>query len=189
MQKNIFLKYCSWLYVDAQVSCRNDFQFKRYTQKCILPQVVFLTLVSQFSKFVEWFKICDTLRNFLPFVQFKIREKHPWGSVLLVKLQAKAGNFTKSNFPPWLFFMLFKLCKWYQIARSVSGKFEYLRNGIWLFHETKKNWIVPQILHFQKLSFLVEATFKLFTTYIILLQTNELSFCKVVIRPIYSFIF
>ena len=32
------------------------------------------------------------------------------GVLLLVKLQAEACNFTKSNIPPWLFFMFFKLC-------------------------------------------------------------------------------
>ena len=34
-------------------------------------------------------KICDALRDLVPFVQFKKREKHPWRSVRLVKLQAK----------------------------------------------------------------------------------------------------
>ena len=42
--------------------------------------------------------ICDALRDLVPFVQFKKREKHPWRSVL-VKLQAKSYNFTKGNFP------------------------------------------------------------------------------------------
>ena len=30
--------------------------------------------------------ICDVLRNLVPFVQFKKREKHPWGSVTLSKV-------------------------------------------------------------------------------------------------------
>ena len=37
---------------------------------------------------------------------------HPLGSV------SEACNFTKINIPPWVFFTFFKLCKWYQIARS-----------------------------------------------------------------------
>ena len=31
------------------------------------------------------------------------------GVLLLVKLQASACNFTKSNIPPWVFCMFFKL--------------------------------------------------------------------------------
>ena len=39
--------------------------------------------------------ICDALRNLVPFVQFKKREKHSWMSVTLSKV---AGfSFTKSN--------------------------------------------------------------------------------------------
>ena len=38
----------------------------------------------------------------------------------LVKLKASACNFTKSNTPPWVFFTIFKLYKWYQIVPSVS---------------------------------------------------------------------
>ena len=62
--------------------------------------------------------------------------------LILVKLQAKACNFTKINTPPWVFFMfftffkacsftkintppwmfftIFKLYKWYQIARRIT---------------------------------------------------------------------
>ena len=39
--------------------------------------------------------------------------------LLLLKLQAWACNFTKSNTPPWAFFTFFKFNKWYQIAQSV----------------------------------------------------------------------
>ena len=38
--------------------------------------------------------------------------------LLLVKLEALACSFTKSNTPPWVFFTFFKLCKWYQIAQQ-----------------------------------------------------------------------
>ena len=38
------------------------------------------------------------------FVQFQKREKHPWRSVILVKLQAKSLYLTKSNIPLWVFF-------------------------------------------------------------------------------------
>ena len=47
--------------------------------------------------------------------------KNTYGGVLLsVKFQAKACDFTKSNTPPWVLFTFFKLCKWYQIAQSIS---------------------------------------------------------------------
>ena len=54
---------------------------------------------------------CDVLRDVVPFVQFKKREKHPWGSVTFS---------TKSNTPPWVFFMFFKLCKGYPIAQNIT---------------------------------------------------------------------
>ena len=31
-----------------------------------------------------------------------------------------ACNFTKSSTPPWVFFVFFKLYKWYEIAQSVT---------------------------------------------------------------------
>ena len=40
--------------------------------------------------------------------------------LLLVTLQAKACNFTKSNTSPWAFFTFFKLYKWYQIAQRIT---------------------------------------------------------------------
>ena len=47
--------------------------------------------------------------------------KITYGGVLLsVKLQASACNFTKSNTPPWVFFTFSKLCKWYEIAQSIT---------------------------------------------------------------------
>ena len=49
--------------------------------------------------------------------------KNTHGGVLtLVKLQAKACNFTKVNTPPWLFFTFFKLYEWYQIAQHTTFK-------------------------------------------------------------------
>ena len=41
------------------------------------------------------------LRDLVPFVQFKKREKHPCRSV----------NFSKTNTPPWVFFTFLKLYK------------------------------------------------------------------------------
>ena len=40
--------------------------------------------------------------------------------LLLVKLQALACNFTKSNSAPWVFFTFFKLYKWYQIVQHIT---------------------------------------------------------------------
>ena len=47
--------------------------------------------------------------------------KNTHGGVLpLVKLQASANNFAKSNTPPLVFFKFFKLCKWYQIVQWIT---------------------------------------------------------------------
>ena len=42
------------------------------------------------------------------------------GVLLLVKLQAEAFNFTRSNTPSWLFLRFSKLYNWYQIAQSIT---------------------------------------------------------------------
>ena len=42
------------------------------------------------------------------------------GVLLLVKLQAKVCNLTKSNTPPWIFLTFFKLYEWYQIAQNIT---------------------------------------------------------------------
>ena len=42
------------------------------------------------------------------------------GVLLLVKLQIEACNFIKSNTPPRVFFMFFKLCKCYQVAQRIT---------------------------------------------------------------------
>ena len=57
------------------------------------------------------FVICGTLRNLVPFVQFKKREKHQWKSITFI---------TKSNTPPWVIFTFFELYKWCEITQSVS---------------------------------------------------------------------
>ena len=49
------------------------------------------------------------------------------GVLLLVKLQAKACNFTKNNSPPWVFFAIFKLYKCYQIAQSITFVLKFCR--------------------------------------------------------------
>ena len=60
---------------------------------------------------------CGVLRDLVPFVQFKKREKHSWRSVTFCK---DACNFTKSNTPPRVFFTFLKLYKWYQIVQNIS---------------------------------------------------------------------
>ena len=77
-----------------------------------------------------FFFACDALRDQKPFVQHKKREKHPWKIV--------ACNFTKSNFPPWVFFTFFILCKWFLIAQRITyfcsfyGK-RTIYTVLWLF--------------------------------------------------------
>ena len=50
------------------------------------------------------FSIWDALRDLVPFVQFKKREKHLWRSVTF----SKVVSFAKSSTPLWVFFMFFK---------------------------------------------------------------------------------
>ena len=47
------------------------------------------------------------------------------GVLLLVKLQAKTWNFTRSIIPPWLFFIDFKFYKWCQIAQKGTALNKY----------------------------------------------------------------
>ena len=65
-------------------------------------------------------KICGALHDLVPCAQFKKRKNIHGGGLLLVKLQASACNFTKSNTPPRVFFTFFKLYEWYQIAQSTT---------------------------------------------------------------------
>ena len=66
----------------------------------------------------------NILRDIVPFEQFKNHEKYPLRSVIFGKI---AG--TKSNIPPWVFFMFFKYCKWYQIVQSITYVLSF---PIWL---------------------------------------------------------
>ena len=59
------------------------------------------------SQNVTVLSICDTLRDLVPFVQFKKREKHPWRSVNFSKVAGWSllhRNMQKqlwNNFSPW----------------------------------------------------------------------------------------
>ena len=109
-----------------------------FTIKCnfieILLPVQLETQISNLSKHVN---MCDALRDLVPFVQFKKREKHPWKSVTFRKLQAYSQSrpyhfkFFKACKPAALrkvtllhgcFLRFFKLYKWYQIAQCISFK-------------------------------------------------------------------
>ena len=59
------------------------------------------------------------------------------GVLLLVKLQAFSlvCDFTKSNTPPWVFFVFFKSYKWHQIAQRNI----YLSIQSWIQNAVKKN--------------------------------------------------
>ena len=48
------------------------------------------------------------MRDLAPFLQFIKRKKHQRGVIRL-----EAYNLVKINSPPWAFFMIFKLYKWY----------------------------------------------------------------------------
>ena len=65
-----------------------------------------------------------------------VRNTHG-GVLLLVKLHAKACNFTKSNTLPWLFFTFFILYEWYQIAQRTTYK-ETIKVSMLHFEMRKK---------------------------------------------------
>ena len=47
------------------------------------------------------------------------------------------SNCTKSNTPPWVFFMLLKLYKWYQIAQRTAyeiSQFIFIGNKSFVFY-------------------------------------------------------
>ena len=55
---------------------------------------------------------CGALRDLIPFVQFKNREKHPWRSV---KFRILKSTLLHGRFSGFL-----KLLKWYQIAQRIT---------------------------------------------------------------------
>ena len=57
------------------------------------------------------FYILTTLLDLGPFVQLKKREKYPWMSVTLLKVTLLHE-----------YFHIFHLCKWYQIAQSITNE-------------------------------------------------------------------
>ena len=59
--------------------------------------------------------IWNALSNLVPFVQFKKTWKTP-----MDKCYLETCNFTKLNTSPWVFFVFFKLFKWYQIAQRIT---------------------------------------------------------------------
>ena len=107
---------------------------------------------------IEWdIMICDALRDFVAFLQFKNVKNTHGGVLLLVKFQVSACNFIKSNITPWVLFTYFKLCKCYQILQSVS----YLDNSIWMKYFawfSRETWLFyryysPQFLGMEHTTF------------------------------------
>ena len=79
-----------------------------------------LPTIFQFSRIDSKLR-CDALRDFVPFAQFKKRKKYPWRSVTFGEDKSLlACNFIKSNTRLWVFFMFFKLYKWYQITQNIT---------------------------------------------------------------------
>ena len=65
-----------------------------------------MTMKKKLPNFASNIKqICGALRDLIPFLQFKKREKHPWRSVTF----SKVAGFS----PPWVLFTFFKLYIWY----------------------------------------------------------------------------
>ena len=61
--------------------------------------------------------MCTETHTYCYLYSLKKREKHPWTNVTFS---------TKSNILQWVFFMIFKSCKWYQIAQSVTYEEELI---------------------------------------------------------------
>ena len=86
-----------------------------------------------------WYRICDALRDLVPFVQFKKREKHPWKSVTDMRVLRGSARI------PWMAWkILFKkyfhwnCLKIYLIFNRGVGlsmiKHETIFSGICLFY-------------------------------------------------------
>ena len=65
---------------------------------------------------IKW----DAFHNLVSFLYNLKSTKNTHGKVL-VNLQIKAFNVTKSNTHPWVFSTFFKLYKWYQVAQSIKN--------------------------------------------------------------------
>ena len=87
-------------------------------QQEFLPGLLIALKKPQFFYMHMW----DTLRDLVPFVQFKKPEKYSWRGVTFSEACnfTSACDFTKSNTPPWVFFTFFKWYKWYQIVQSIT---------------------------------------------------------------------
>ena len=83
-------------------------------------------------------RICGTLRDLVPFVQFTKRENTHGG--------------VRTNTPPWLFFTFFKLYKWYQIAQRVTYRQLGLSEGyiiaLWAVALCNNYHIMKHLSHF-----------------------------------------
>ena len=62
----------------------------------------------------------DTLRDMYHLYNLKNVKNTHGGVLLLIKFQALACKFTKSNTPRWVFFTFFKLYEWYQIPQRIT---------------------------------------------------------------------
>ena len=60
------------------------------------------------------------MRNSLPFVQFKKREKHPWKSNTFSEVARFSLQLCQKYYSSMGVFTFFKLYKWYQLAQSFS---------------------------------------------------------------------
>ena len=83
------------------------------------------SIFSHGKDYFAFIYIWEALRDLVPFVQFRV--------LLLAKFQTKICNFTKSSSHQWLFFMFFKLYKWYQIAQNIIQVSYNMKNTFSIF--------------------------------------------------------
>ena len=92
---------------------------------CPIFKSIQITIITEYylgGHLDDLLHICDALRDLVPFVQFKKREKYPWRSITFSKVVGFTFNFTKSYASPLVFFTFFKLYKWCQIAERTTCK-------------------------------------------------------------------
>ena len=96
------------------------------------------------------------------------------GLLILVKLHASASNFTKID-TPWVFFMFFKLYKWYQIAQRITNtlvfRFSFQGN---LTSQSLKGLALLELQKSRKSVFLLENSGRLLCTF----RIAQKVFCK-----------
>ena len=93
-----------WPYLTKKGAGVPNMDFKLWSKKMSNCQFLFKPYYLTLDSFTS---ICDALRDFVPFIQFKKRKKHTWRSVAFSKVADLWMSV--SNTAPWVFFTFSKL--------------------------------------------------------------------------------